>query len=96
MNTWVCPWNVSVSRGPEGLVEYIDESVGDFVRLEGRVFAKPVTHPVERARQGERGHARIALTDGAVGDAGLDERAHAFVDPAFSSLMRRLIALPRC
>src|SRR5688572_23007287 len=72
-----CPWSITASKA---VIEHIYESVRDLQRLEGRVIAIPVAHPVERARQRERGHARVAAADGAVGDAGLDERAHALVD----------------
>ena len=50
------------------------------VRIEAGVLAVPVAHPVERAGQRERGHLRVAGADGAVGDAGVDECAHALVD----------------
>src|ERR1700741_4059008 len=85
MMTWVLSMGFSGRRSisiaaAEAAIEHIDESVGDLERLERRVVAIPVAHPVERAGQRERGHARIAGPDGTVGDAGLDERAHALVD----------------
>src|SRR5688500_7306558 len=67
-------------------VEHIDESVGNFLRVEARVFAEPVAHPVERARQSERGHARIAVADRPVGHPRVDERAHALVDARLQQL----------
>src|SRR6187402_2766949 len=61
-------------------VENINESVRDLGGLEAGILAIPVAHPVERAGEREGCHFRVAVADGAVGDTGLDERAHAAID----------------
>src|SRR4051812_30769006 len=65
---------------PQAVREEIDETLRDLVRLERRIVAVPVAHPVERAGQRECRHAGIAFADGAVGDACFDQGAHALVD----------------
>src|SRR4051812_45171935 len=57
----------------QAAVEKIDETVGDLQGFERGVLAVPVAHPVERAGERERRHARVAVAYRAVGHAGLDE-----------------------
>src|SRR5580658_11084225 len=56
------------------------EGGGDLHPGEGLVLAVPVSDPVEGAREGERGHLRIAGMDGSVLHSLADEAPDAVID----------------
>src|SRR5688572_8311805 len=79
----VCSWSIAAT---EAAIEHINEPIRDLMRIQGRVFAIPVAHPVERAGEGEGGHFGVAVANGTVVDARGDERAHAPVDTCLQLL----------
>src|SRR5688572_4443616 len=74
------------SSWTQAVIEHVDEAVRDLSGRQRIVAAIPVTHPVQRPRQRERGHLGIALANGAVLDAFFDELAHALIDLGFERL----------